>query len=216
VHQPEVLARHCTEAGLIEKAAGLWGKAGQRSLWRSAFVEAMAQITRALLQISTLSATPALRRQQIKFQIALAHALMHTKGMAAPETRTAIEEAQVLIKRAEAFGEPSDPLLLFRILEGFWLANYAGFNGDAMRELAAQFLVLADKQEAITPLIMGHRIMGVSLMCTGDIAEARSHFDRAIALCLDAERPLAAGLGKDYWVHALSDRSLALWTLAVR
>ena len=31
-NQPELLARHCTEAGLIEKAAGLWGKAGQRSL----------------------------------------------------------------------------------------------------------------------------------------------------------------------------------------
>ena len=28
-NQPELLARHCTEAGLIEKAAGLWGKAGQ-------------------------------------------------------------------------------------------------------------------------------------------------------------------------------------------
>ena len=39
--QPELLARHCTEAGLIEKAAGLWGKAGQRSLERSALVEAM-------------------------------------------------------------------------------------------------------------------------------------------------------------------------------
>ena len=30
--QPELLAHHCTEAGLIEKAAALWGKAGQRSL----------------------------------------------------------------------------------------------------------------------------------------------------------------------------------------
>ena len=39
-HQPELLARHCTEAGLIEKAAGLWGKAGQRSLERSALLEA--------------------------------------------------------------------------------------------------------------------------------------------------------------------------------
>ena len=38
--QPELLARHCTEAGLIEKAARLWGKAGQRSLERSALVEA--------------------------------------------------------------------------------------------------------------------------------------------------------------------------------
>ena len=44
--QPELLARHCTEAGLIEKAAGLWGKAGQRSLERSALVEAVAQLRR--------------------------------------------------------------------------------------------------------------------------------------------------------------------------
>ena len=47
-NQPELLARHCTEAGLIEKAARLWGKAGQRSLVRSALVEAMEQFTRAL------------------------------------------------------------------------------------------------------------------------------------------------------------------------
>ena len=44
-NQPELLARHCTEAGLIEKAASLWGKAGQRSLARSALVEAVAQLT---------------------------------------------------------------------------------------------------------------------------------------------------------------------------
>ena len=69
--QPELLARHCTEAGLIEKAASLWGKAGQRSLRRSALVEAAEQLTRALDQIATLPATPALRREQIKFQVAL-------------------------------------------------------------------------------------------------------------------------------------------------
>jgi class 3 adenylate cyclase len=40
-NQPEILARHSTEAGLIEKAAGLWGRAGQRSFERSALVEAV-------------------------------------------------------------------------------------------------------------------------------------------------------------------------------
>ena len=54
-NQPEILARHCTEAGLIEKAAGLWGKAGQRSLERSALVEAVEQLTRALDQIADLA-----------------------------------------------------------------------------------------------------------------------------------------------------------------
>ena len=81
--QPELLARHCTEAGLIEKAAGLWGKAGQRSLARSALVEAVAQLTRALDQIATLPATPALRREQIKLQVALITPLIHVKGHAA-------------------------------------------------------------------------------------------------------------------------------------
>jgi predicted ATPase len=43
--RPELLARHCTEAGLIEKAVGLWGEAGLRSLERSALVEATEQLT---------------------------------------------------------------------------------------------------------------------------------------------------------------------------
>jgi predicted ATPase len=56
--QPELLARHCTEAGLIEKAASLWGKAGQRSLERSALVEAIEQLTRALAQIRSTGLIP--------------------------------------------------------------------------------------------------------------------------------------------------------------
>jgi SpoVK/Ycf46/Vps4 family AAA+-type ATPase len=54
--RPELLARHCTEAGQIEKAAGLWGKAGQRSLERSALVEAGEQLTRALNQTGSCTA----------------------------------------------------------------------------------------------------------------------------------------------------------------
>ena len=119
-NQPELLARHCTEAGLIEKAASLWGKAGQRSLERSALVEAAAQFTRALDQIATLPATPALRREQIKLQVALINPLMHIKGYGAPETKAAAERARLLIEQAETLGEPlEDPLLLFSVLYGF-------------------------------------------------------------------------------------------------
>ena len=75
--QPETLARHWTEAGVIAKAAGLWGKAGQRSLQRSALVEAAAQIDRALDQIRALPASPALRHEEIKLQVALIAPLLH-------------------------------------------------------------------------------------------------------------------------------------------
>ena len=178
-NQPELLARHCTEAGLIEKAAGLWGKAGQRSLERSALVEAVAQLTRALDQIAMLPATPALRREQIKLQVALITPLIHVKGYAAPETKAAAERARLLIEQAEALGEPpEDPLLLFSVLFSLWIANFVAFNGDAVRDLAAQFLALAEKQGATVPLMVGHRLMGDSLVLTGDIAEGRAHYDQ--------------------------------------
>ena len=67
-NQPELLARHCNEAGLIENAARLWGKAGQRSLARSALVEGVDQLSRALAQIAALPTTPALRRERINFK----------------------------------------------------------------------------------------------------------------------------------------------------
>jgi predicted ATPase len=103
--QPELLARHCTEAGLIDKAALLWGKAGQRSLARSALAEAVEQLKRSLSQLSTLRPTPVLRREQIKFQIGLANALMHTKGYAAVETKSSFDQARLLIKQAEDLAE---------------------------------------------------------------------------------------------------------------
>ena len=204
-NQPELLARHCTEAGLIEKAAGLWGKAGQRSLERSALVEAAEQLTRALDQIATLPATPALRREQIKLQVALITPLIHVKGYAAPETKAAAEQARLLIEQAEALGEPpEDPLLLFSVLYGFWVANYVAFNGDVVRDLAAQFLALAEKQGATVPLMIGHRLMGTSLVHTGDIAEGRAHYDQALALYDPAEhRPLATRFGQDVGVISL-------------
>ena len=198
-NQPELLARHCTEAGLVEKAADFWSKAGQRSLQRSALVEAAEQLKHALDDIAALPASPALRREQIKLQVGLANALMHTKGHARPDTKAALDQACSLIERAKALGEPpEDPLLLFSVLYGFWVANYAAFNGDVMRELASQFLTLAGKQPAIAPLMIGHRITATTLTFTGDIAEARDHHDQALALYDPANhRQLATRFGQD-------------------
>ncbi|MGB8632441.1 MAG: AAA family ATPase, partial [Xanthobacteraceae bacterium] len=212
--RPELLARHWTEAGVIEKAADLWGKAGQRSLAQSALVEAAEQLTRALDQIATLPITPALRREQIQLQVAIITPLMHVKGYGAPETKAAAERARLLIEEAEALGEPpEDPLLLFSVLFSFWTASFVAFNGDAVRDLANQFLTLAEKRRATAPLMIGHRMMA-SVLHRGDFVEGRAHLDRAIALYDPKEhRSLAARFGQDVRVAALSYRSWALWML---
>ena len=215
-NRPELLARHATEAGQIEKAAYLWGKAGQRSLDHSAFVEAAAQITQAINQIAVLPATPALRSKQIKLQVALITPVIHVKGYAAPETKAAAEKARLLIQQAEALGEAlEDQLLLFSALYGFWGANYVAFDdGDVVRKLAAEFMMLAEKQGATVPLLIGHRVMGISLFWTGEIAKGRKHLDQAANLYEPREhRPLATRFGHDPGVAALINRAFALWSL---
>ena len=213
--RPELLARHYSEAGSIERAASLWAKAGRRSLERSALVEASEQLARAVDQMASLPSTPALRREQIKLHVALITPLMQVKGHASPETVAAAERAHLLILEAEARGETlEDPLLLFSVLYGFWAAAHASFQGSVMRELATQFLTLAEKQGATVPLLVGHRLVGSSLTLTGDIQNGRVHYDRAVTLYDAAvHRPLVTRFGQDLGVANLSFRSLALWLL---
>jgi predicted ATPase len=213
-NQPELLARHCTEAGLIEKAVVLWGKAGQRSVDRTALVEAIAQLTRGLAQIATLPATRALRGEHIKLQVALTMAIMHVKGQGAPEARAAAERARLLIEQAEGLGEPpNDPLLLFSVLYSFWIGSL-GIGVDAHLDLAAQFLARAEKQGTTVPLMLGHRLAGVSLAVTGNLVQALTHFNQTIAFYDPAEhRPLVTRFGADTAVVTLSFRSLAMWML---
>jgi hypothetical protein len=89
--RPELVARHCTEAGLIEKAAGLWGKRVS-GRW---------------------SARPTLRREQIKLQVDL-NAAPETKR-AAEQARLLIEQAEALGER------PEDPLLCSRFFSALTL-----------------------------------------------------------------------------------------------
>jgi predicted ATPase len=165
--------------------------------------------------MASLPGTPALRREQIKLLVELTVALRYTKGYTAPETKAALDQARSLIERAEALGEPpEDPLPLFSVLHGFWAASLFAFSGDAVRELATQFLALAEKQGTTFLLMHGHRLLALSLLLTGHIPEARAHCDRAIALYDPVKhRPPAMAFGVDAGPVVLSYRSMALWLL---
>jgi tetratricopeptide (TPR) repeat protein len=213
--EPEVLAYHFTQAGITDAAVECWGKAGHRSFERFALLEATKHFTRALEQIATLSTTPALRQKEMTLQVALMQTLMHVKGYAAPETKVAVERAHLLIEQAKALGElPEDEWLVFSVLHGFFAANLNAFNGDAMRELAAQYLSLAEKHGGTGPRMIGHGLTGQSLVYTGDIAHGRTHLDRAIALCDPSQhRAYTTRFSIDPLVTNLNVRSFSLWFL---
>jgi class 3 adenylate cyclase/predicted ATPase len=213
--EPEALAHHFAQASMPDAAVEWWGKAGHRSVARFAVLEAVEHFRQALDQIGRLSGTPALRREEIALQVALMTTLMQVKGYAASETRAAAERAHLLIERAKALGEPpEDELLEFSVLGGFWAVNLNAFNGDAMCELADQYLVLAERHGGTAPRINGHRLMGQSLVCTGSFSKGRAHLDQAMAL-YDASQPRAATdrYAADPLVLSLLMRSYALWFL---
>jgi hypothetical protein len=157
----------------------------------------------------------AVRRKEIKLQIELITPLMHFRGYGAAETRSAALRARTLIEQAQERGEaPEDPLLLFSVLYSFWVANFNAFDGNIVPELAAQFLKLAEEQRTDAPLMLGHRLVGVSLTTIGKVSEARTHLDRVVALYDPVKhRQLAARFGQDIRVATLCYRSWVRWML---
>ena len=78
--QPELLAHHYTEAGLIAQAIPYWLRAGQHAVQRSAHVEAINHLTKGLAVLTTIPETPERAQQELDFQTTLSVALIATKG----------------------------------------------------------------------------------------------------------------------------------------
>jgi class 3 adenylate cyclase/tetratricopeptide (TPR) repeat protein len=213
--QPEVIARHCVEAGLIERAASLWGAAGRQSLAGCALVEAVQQLKRALELIESLPESKELRRNQIELQIALMTALYGVKGYGAPETTVALDRARSLIERSDALGEPvENPLAIFVVLDGLWTANYMAFDGDALLALCKQYVSLAGAQDNVDVKIAATVATALALCATGSLEAARAQFDRAVALFPSANADALIVLcGFDLRHIGLGNRGACLWLL---
>jgi len=206
--QPELLAHHYTEAGSINQAVIYWAKAGRQSAARSAMVEAEAQLRRALQLLSDLPNSRERKRQEFELQVTLAVALMESKGQVHPQVTEVLGHARSLITETEAMGT----ILHFSVLYGLWVAQYLGGERTAALEQANEFLSLAESQTQSGLLLVGHRLVGSSLIFTGNYPVALSHLDRAVASYRPGQhQDLAFRFGADMGITAMCSRALALW-----
>src|SRR5262249_38929784 len=83
--QPELLAQHCTEAGLNAQAVRYWHQAGQQAIQRAAHAEAIAHLTQGLTVLTALPHTPERDRQELTLQTSLGLVLMAVRGYGAEE-----------------------------------------------------------------------------------------------------------------------------------
>ena len=99
--RPALLAQHCAEAGLVEKAVVYWLKAGQQALAASAMAEAVAQLRKGLHLLAGLADGPWRRQQELDLQIALGTALIATKGPAAADAGETLARARALAEQLD-------------------------------------------------------------------------------------------------------------------
>jgi predicted ATPase len=175
-NQPELLAQHYTEAGLVDKSVAFWGRAGRRSVARSAMAEAAAQFQKGLDQLALLSDSRERQLQELEFRSALGAALSAAKGYAARDTGRAYARARELW---EELGSPSEFLHI-----PYGQSRYHVYCGeiDVALRLDEDLLRLSRQRDDSGGLVLGHLSFGRNLMLAGRFAESRSHLERALAL----------------------------------
>jgi predicted ATPase len=205
--QPELLARHLTEASLSEKAIDYWLKGGQLAGARSAHAEAVSHLTRGLTLLRELPSSIDRDRRELQLQCVLAPALNATKGYSATETVNAYERSRELIATTGEI-EPRDA-----VLNGLSAAYYSRGEFENALTVARECLRAAEAGGGTETAILciGHRQVAGFHNATGDFRAALEHAQRALAL-FDPERhsPLAWRYAHDIGVGAMGQTALAL------
>ena len=196
-----LLARHCAEAGLAERAVEHWQRAGQRALARSATAEAVTHLTHGLKALAGLPAGPERRRRELALQLALGQALIAAKGFAAPETGRAYARAREL---CHELGD--DVPELFPALYGRFIVHFQRGELAATHEAARELLRLAEERRDASARVTGHRILGSVLYMLGRLAESRAHLEEGLARD-DPDRDTAARPSSTRSTWAWSARS---------
>jgi predicted ATPase len=203
--QPELLAHHYTEAGLIGQAIPYWQQAGQRASQRSAHVEAIAFLNRGLALLQLLPDSADIMLQEVNLQLTLGNALNIAKGYTAPEVGRAYARARELCGQMEGI-----PQLVFALvgLFGFHLLRA---ELKIAEELAVEILRFAQAVQVPALLVGAHQALGGVLLWRGQFTAARTHLEQGLTF-YRAEQRYPRGILHP-GVVSFSYSGIALWSL---
>ena len=201
---PEVVAYHYTQAREITPAIHHWLKAGRQAGKRSAFMEAITHFQTALKLLEELPADKTRIELELQLQQALANASIAAKGFGAAETIVAFNRALELCKQIGSSPQ------IFAVLSGLVGVHLMGGEIEKARAVAQELLALAQKSNDTTALLMGHRILGMSLFVLGELTASKEELEKAIALYdPPVHAPMAVVFSQDFKATAQAYLGLA-------
>ena len=206
--QPELLARHYTEAGLAAPAIGYWQRAGHQASDRSANLEAVSHFTAAIALLTTRPETPAHTQQALTLHIALGAALQMAKGFGVPEVEQAYTQAYALCQQV---GETPE---LIPVLFGLWRFYVVRAQLHTARELGETLLRLAHRADAPALAVIAHYALGWTWFCLGALPAARQHLEAGSAHDTpDQRRAPVFRMSHDPGVACRCWAAMTLWLL---
>jgi hypothetical protein len=175
--QPEVLAQHFTEAGLAQPAVAYRQRAGEHAVARSANLEAAAHFGRGITTLMTLAESLERDEQELVLQVASIAPFRAGRGFGSSEAERAAARALKLSRR-KGMDTPAHfwaliGMIHFRVVRGVLLLA---------RQLGQEMLGVAERLEDPEPLAYAYFLVGNTIFWCGELAAARSHLERAIAL----------------------------------
>jgi predicted ATPase len=184
--QPELLAQHCGEAGLVEKAVGYWLKAGRKAIASCALMEAVAQLRKGLDLLSGVPNGAARQEQELDLQIMLGQALIATKGMSAPEPGEVFARARRLCEQLDQ--PPKLQLLVgqfaFRLVRGE--LEQAEHHAEEIRHLG-------EARNDVRWRRIGSGVSGNIYCFLGNFIDARAYYENFLSLWDPMDRAFASG-----------------------
>jgi predicted ATPase len=206
--QPERLAHHYTEAGLIEQAILYWQQAGQRASDRSAHLEAISHFTTGVELLKTLPETPDRTQHALTLYNGLGAALQMVKGFTAPEVEQAYTQAYTLCQQVG--GTPEVP----KVLLGMWRFYFSRSQFDTARELGDTLLRLAQGAHDSALAVLAHYALGHTWLCLGALPAALQHLEAGLAHYTPDQRHAPAfRIGHDPGVACHFHAAVTLWLL---
>ena len=168
--QPEVLARHWTDAGEVERALRAWRRAADAARARSAFKESEAAARRGLAIVAAMPESPERNTRELELTLALLATLLPAKGWSAPETVEARVRAQGLAEKGNNIA------LLFNYL--LTASRIASEQGDYQSGLAMADQCFDIAKREANPFMLGFArlIQIVSHAPMGHFVEVEEHF----------------------------------------
>src|SRR6266480_7291965 len=174
--EPEVVARHYTEAGQTEAATIHWLRAGKRSAERSANSGAIEHLTRGGEILKSLPDTAQRRIRELEYLLALGPSLISIKGGAAPAVGETYVRARDLAREVGNLDNQ------FTATWGLWFVHEHRGELTSAQGHANDTLAIAGQIGEPGALLQAHHAAWTTLFNLPKLSECREHIRHGLAL----------------------------------